>query len=170
MFNPSNRANAIATYASIVLSVLIGLNMITSYFLIKEAQIDLKIFRLERFRHLQVKGNDQAILTFNLKADLTPAWGWNTKQMFLYVTAEYVTRKNAVNQRVIWDKIITSKKNSILNLKEEKSKYILEDQGDGLRNNQVNFTFSWNAMPVSGILWWKTEGNHVFTFPPDYTD
>lgn len=38
--------------------------------------------------------NDLGFLTFDLKADLNPIFNWNVKQLFLYLTAEYVTDKN----------------------------------------------------------------------------
>ena len=42
--------------------------------------------------------NDLGFLTFDLQADLNPLFNWNVKQLFLYLTAEYATPKNAVNQ------------------------------------------------------------------------
>jgi hypothetical protein len=41
---------------------------------------------------------DQAALTLKLDADLRSAFSWNTKQLFVYVQAEYVTPDNKVNQ------------------------------------------------------------------------
>ena len=42
--------------------------------------------------------NDLGFLTFDLQADLTPLFNWNVKQLFLYLSAEYATPKNEVNQ------------------------------------------------------------------------
>ena len=42
--------------------------------------------------------NDLGFLTFDLEADLTPLFNWNVKQLFLYLSAEYETPRNAVNQ------------------------------------------------------------------------
>ena len=42
--------------------------------------------------------NDLGFLTFDLQADLTPLFNWNVKQLFLYLSAEYETPKNSVNQ------------------------------------------------------------------------
>ena len=53
-------------------------------------------------------------LTFDLKADLTPLFNWNVKQLFLYLTAEYETQANVVNQVVLWDKIIQRGENAVL--------------------------------------------------------
>lgn len=42
--------------------------------------------------------NDLGTLRFDMTADLTPLFNWNTKQLFVYLTAEYETQNNKVNQ------------------------------------------------------------------------
>lgn len=42
--------------------------------------------------------NDLGFLTFDLKTDLTDIFNWNVKQLFMYLTAEYVTKNNVLNQ------------------------------------------------------------------------
>ena len=42
--------------------------------------------------------NDLGFITFDLKADLNPLFNWNVKQLFLYLTAEYETANNKLNQ------------------------------------------------------------------------
>lgn len=57
---------------------------------------------------------EYAIIKFSLDADLSSLFNWNTKQVFVYVTAEWPAggdengSNNATNQAVIWDQIITS--------------------------------------------------------------
>ncbi|KAL2176325.1 signal peptidase subunit-domain-containing protein [Thermothelomyces heterothallicus CBS 202.75] len=60
------------------------------------------------------KKEEYAIIRFSLEADLSSLFTWNTKQLFVYVTAEWPSAggsgsgQNATNQAVIWDSIITS--------------------------------------------------------------
>lgn len=54
------------------------------------------------------KKEEYAIIRFNLEADLKSLFTWNTKQVFVYVTAEWPGPNNSTNEAVIWDKIITS--------------------------------------------------------------
>ena len=49
------------------------------------------------------------IFYFDLDADLSPVFNWNVKQLFVYVTAEYKSKTNELNQVVIWDKIVLDK-------------------------------------------------------------
>ncbi|EAQ86488.1 hypothetical protein CHGG_07741 [Chaetomium globosum CBS 148.51] len=60
------------------------------------------------------KKEEYAIIKFSLDADLSTLFTWNTKQLFVYVTAEWPSAggsgsgQNATNQAVIWDSIITA--------------------------------------------------------------
>lgn len=56
------------------------------------------------------KKEEYAIIKFSLDADLSSLFTWNTKQIFVYVTAEWpdVQGGNATNSAVIWDSIITN--------------------------------------------------------------
>ena len=51
---------------------------------------------------------------FDMAADLRGLFTWNTKLVFVYVTAEYKTELNALNQIVIWDYIIEDVEHSQL--------------------------------------------------------
>ncbi|KAA8595398.1 hypothetical protein FQN60_012533 [Etheostoma spectabile] len=78
---------------------------------------------------------------------------WNVKQLFLYLSAEYSTKSNSLNQVVLWDKIILRGENTKLNLRDMKSKYFFFDDGNGLRaNKNITLTLSWNVVPNAGIL------------------
>ncbi|KAI3324990.1 signal peptidase subunit-domain-containing protein [Xylariaceae sp. AK1471] len=59
------------------------------------------------------KKEEYAIIKFSLDADLSSLFTWNTKQLFVYVTAEWPAppsgnNMNQTNKAVIWDTIITS--------------------------------------------------------------
>ncbi|KAM7221697.1 signal peptidase subunit [Rhypophila decipiens] len=61
------------------------------------------------------KKEEYAVIKFSLEADLSSLFTWNTKQVFVYVTAEWPHTPSAIaagnvteNQAVIWDQIITA--------------------------------------------------------------
>lgn len=54
------------------------------------------------------KKEEYAIIKFSLDADLSSLFTWNTKQVFVYVTAEWPGVNNSTNEAVIWDSIITN--------------------------------------------------------------
>lgn len=54
------------------------------------------------------KREEYAQIRFDLDADLSPLFNWNTKQLFVYVTANYPTTGHGAEQSesVIWDMMI----------------------------------------------------------------
>ena len=72
------------------------------------------------------------MLIFFLFADLTPLFNWNTKQLFLYVQAEYTNAQGVKNEVVIWDKIVRSKEEANLAL-EGRNKYLFRNLGTTFR-------------------------------------
>ncbi|KAK6952226.1 hypothetical protein Daesc_006759 [Daldinia eschscholtzii] len=67
-----------------------------------------------RPHYYSTKKEEYAIIKFSLNADFSSLFTWNTKQLFVYVTAEWPAAPgagnsaNQTNKAVIWDSIITS--------------------------------------------------------------
>jgi hypothetical protein len=53
------------------------------------------------------KREEYAHIKFSLSADFSSLFTWNTKQLFVYVSATWPST-NTTNEAVIWDTIITS--------------------------------------------------------------
>lgn len=162
------RANAIFCYALVVLAVLVGCNIGTSYFIPTNPEVHFAVTSLQVFQRHPTLQNDVLSLTFDLKADLSSLFHWNTKQLFVYVAAEYATERNAVNQIVVWDDIIRRKEDAILDYTDTRVEYYLVDQGHALRGSNVTFFFGWDLTPISGLLQTSKLGEHAITLPVDY--
>jgi signal peptidase complex subunit 3 len=85
-----------------------------------------------RPHYYSAKREEYAQIKFDLDADLSSLFTWNTKQLFVYVTANYPSSKDGkggMSEAVIWDTIVpaTSTPWSWQNLKQtyfpEKKKY-----------------------------------------------
>lgn len=63
-----------------------------------------------RPNYYSTKRHEYAIIKFDLDADFTSLFTWNTKQLFVWVTAEYPSSTSGVpaSEAVIWDLIIQS--------------------------------------------------------------
>ncbi|KAM0342252.1 hypothetical protein ACHAPU_009657 [Fusarium lateritium] len=61
-----------------------------------------------RPHYYSTKKEEYAIIKSTLDADLSSLFTWNTKQVFVYISAEWPGPDNSTNEAVIWDKIITS--------------------------------------------------------------
>ncbi|CAF1526738.1 unnamed protein product [Adineta ricciae] len=115
------------------------------------------------------KKNDLGVLQLNMDMDLNPLFDWNVKQLFLYLTAEYVTPSNSLNQVVLWDKIIERGENAQLNIRDMATKYYFWDDGDHLRSNNVTLTLAWNIISNAGrLLHVRADGSSSFIFPGEY--
>ncbi|KAH8071482.1 hypothetical protein JL721_4463 [Aureococcus anophagefferens] len=110
----------------------------------------------------------RALLSFDLQADLTPAFHWNLKQLFVFVLAEYYTESNVLNQVILWDKIVTSEEEARLDERNVYVKYALIDQTNELRNTSVNYLLVWDHMPVTGRLFMERETGSTSMLPKEY--
>jgi len=163
-----SRANAIFAFVTFVTVAITVGNILTKYTFSVSPTANIRVNSIDKFRKHFNTENDQAFVVFDLDADLTSLFHWNTKQLFVFVTAEYETKANPLNQVVLWDRIITTKENSKFNLTAEGGEYLLADQGVGLRSNDITLTFNWNVIPISGLLTQESAGSMKFTLPAEY--
>jgi len=115
--------------------------------------------------------NDLGYVNFDVQVDLAPLFNWNTKELFIYLTAEYATKNNKLNQVVLWDKIINRGDNPVVDISGVNPKYYFWDDGDGLKgHSNITLTLSWNVIPNAGRLpLVGGKGAHSFSFPSEYT-
>ncbi|XP_014664816.1 PREDICTED: signal peptidase complex subunit 3-like [Priapulus caudatus] len=171
-----SRLNAIFAFTLSTLAGLTFLCFITTAFIEFKPPVSLNtakaIVKIAADHSTTRERFDLGFVNFDLQADLTPIFNWNVKQLFLYLTAEYETEKNSINQVVLWDKIIQRGENAVLDYRSLRSKYYFWDDGNGLRGNRnITLTLSWNIVPNSGMLpLLSGDGSHRFEFPSEYTE
>jgi len=117
---------------------------------------EVERLELNTLRSLKSHGGvDRALLSFDLHVDLTPAFHWNIKQLFVYVVASYESETNPRNQVVLWDDIIEAidpPDAKIIRADNTFVKYALVDQGAELRGKEVELQLQWDHMPLTGML------------------
>ena len=115
------------------------------------------------------KAKENLKLKFDLDADFSPLLNWNTKQIFVYLSAEYPgKRPDIVNSVTFWDKIITSKEASHVKLKNARGSYSVYDVGKEFPTNNATLKLSWNVQPHVGFLVYgdtELSGETTFSFP-----
>eukprot|EP01135_Chromosphaera_perkinsii_P012345 Nk52_evm13s2640 gene=Nk52_evmTU13s2640 len=113
---------------------------------------------------------DLALVNFNLGVDVSPLVDWNTKELFLYLVAEYSTEVNRINQVVLWDKIIEVDKHPLtVKVKNKGTKYHFFDDGSGLAgHSNITISLHWNTIPLTGILFRNSHGHQRIEFPSHY--
>jgi len=171
-----SRTNAIFAFTLSVLASLTLLCALSTTFKAYDQLVDVQMSATKKL----VKNvadysagrerNDLGFISFNLDADFTPAFDWNTKQLFLYMTAHYKTRNNVLNQVVLWDHIIQRGEPTKISLRNQHTKYYFWDDGNGLKaNDNITLTLSMNVIPNAGLLPISTVPSvHTFAFPNEY--
>ena len=86
------RVNAVLTFFGTVAAALCVLTTLTDYVHTSDPAIDVKLQSVKRLAPFRGK-YDQAVLGVSLDADLTNAFSWNTKQLFVFLQAEYETEE-----------------------------------------------------------------------------
>ncbi|KIP01620.1 hypothetical protein PHLGIDRAFT_112898 [Phlebiopsis gigantea 11061_1 CR5-6] len=98
------------------------------------------------------KNHDFAFVHFNVTADLTPLFNWNTKQLFLYLQAEYEDAKGTKNEVVIWDRIVRTKDAANLAV-QGRNKYAFRNVASTFKNvGPANYSLRYSVMPYVGLL------------------
>ncbi|KYQ93394.1 microsomal signal peptidase subunit [Tieghemostelium lacteum] len=168
MYSVTQRANVILCFGGIVLAGVLLLNILSRPFFPNEVTVDLKLSSLPRFNQNTFKGPvEYAQLVVDIQTDLTHLFNWNTKMLFLYITAEYQTDEYQTNEIVIWDYILKEKSDAVIN-KKQQWEYFVIDPAMSLRNNTVNLRFNYNIIPISGLVTKHKVGSHTFKLPSNY--
>lgn len=172
-----SRLNALFAFSlSIVALLTLLFALSTSYKSYdKLAKIDIKtiktlVRRMPDYNMPDAKENDLGLIQFNMDADFQECFDWNVKQLFIYLTANYETKDNPVNQIVLWDYILNRGEKGQLRLRNQNPEYYMWDDGFGLKgNSNVTLTLSMNIIPNAGFL--QTAQSpivHTFSFPDLY--
>lgn len=106
-------------------------------------------------------------MTLNISANLQSMFTWNTKQVFVFLAAEYATPKNSLNQVSLWDGIIPSKEHAKFWI-HTTNKYRFTDQGSNLRGKEFNLTLHWHVMPKTGKMFADKIVMTGFRLPEEY--
>jgi len=166
------RFNNLSALLSSCALALLGAIAISSFFLGADPKGTLGVGNIKVFpgsnRHFRQKNHEYSFMRFNISADLTPLFNWNTKQLFLYVGAEYESADGTKNDVVIWDRIVRRKQDAFINT-EAKSKYPLRDMAKTFSGvSPVNYTLKYNVMPYVGVLTYgeAARTNKPIAIPP----
>ncbi|KAJ4752718.1 Signal peptidase subunit family protein [Rhynchospora pubera] len=195
MHSAVQRANTAATIAAILLATICAAASFLDAFNSPSLQAHVQVVKINRFRR-QLDGNDEVKMTLKMSMDLTSLFTWNTKQVFVFLAAEYETDTNSLNQVLLnyisflyllisisfisvliyyfffkvslWDHIVQEKERASFQVKVP-TKYPLIDQGTNLRGKKVGLVLHWHIMPISGRMIQGKMPLSNFSLPDSYT-
>ncbi|XP_043918457.1 signal peptidase complex subunit 3 [Protopterus annectens] len=167
-----SRANSLFAFSLSVMAALTFGCFLTTAFKDRSVLVNINVSKVmlknvEDFTSTRER-SDLGFINFDIEVDLEPIFDWNVKQLFIYLSAEYTTPSNTLNQVVLWDKIVLRGYSNKLTLRDLKSKYFFFDDGNGLKGNKnITLTLSWNVIPNAGLLPLVTGEGHISVPFPD---
>ncbi|CAL5339603.1 unnamed protein product [Camellia sinensis] len=160
------RANALLTFSITVLALICAMASFSDNFNSPSPSSHVQVLNINWFQK-STQGNDEVSMTFNISANLQSLFTWNTKQVFVFLAAEYETPKNFLNQVSLWDGIIPSKEHAKFSI-HTTNKYRFTDQGSNLRGKAYNLTLHWHVMPKTGKMFADKIVMTGFHLPQEY--
>ncbi|CAD2086319.1 signal peptidase complex subunit 3, putative [Plasmodium vinckei lentum] len=167
-----NRINIIFYSMALCLVTLCLFNYGSSFYLFDENNIitNVKVKSVKRLVYNKYINGDEAVLSLDLSYDMTKAFNWNLKQLFVYVLVTYETPEKAENEVIIQDYIINSPDHATRADKNFITKYSLKDYYNGLRNNLINVQVCYKYMPIIGISRTYHGAKTSYMMPDEYFD
>ncbi|KAK1370632.1 Signal peptidase complex subunit 3 [Heracleum sosnowskyi] len=144
------RANALLTFGVTILACMCAIASFSDTLNSPTPTARVQVLNINRFQK-KPDGDDEVSMTLNISANLQSLFTWNTKQVFVFLAAEYETPKNSLNQVSLWDNIIPKKEDAEFWIRTT-NKYRFIDQGSNLRGRDFNLTLHWHVMPKTGKM------------------
>ncbi|BEJ17041.1 hypothetical protein CspHIS471_0604420 [Cutaneotrichosporon sp. HIS471] len=177
MYSTLQRLNHYGSISTTFVMVLLGLISLASFFtlpVIEPGSVSVNdvIIRRGRINHWGPT-EEIASMRFDMRTDLTPLLNsYNTKQLFMYLTAAYVDDVSGdTHEVVLWDRIITrgnikdfrstgdavARKNRsprpTIRMDDVKNKYMWRNPSRSFKNiHNANITLSYHLMPYVGLV------------------
>ncbi|KAJ1835106.1 Signal peptidase complex subunit [Coemansia sp. RSA 2711] len=173
MYNFLQRLSGVTSFAMSTLMALVVLISITTPLIPSAPTHEVTLHNVQTTTGRLVDPFDRtsrsaeyARLTFDVDADLTSMFNWNTKLLFAYITADYNAPGFETNRVVIWDRIIRNKRQAKLRLRKHHNKYSLRNYAltfEGVEG--ANLTLHINPVPYLGLMYDKPVLSLPFAIP-----
>ncbi|PVG03180.1 signal peptidase 22 kDa subunit [Serendipita vermifera] len=166
MYSSLQRLNNLSTFVTTCLLALLAAVSMSSFLLATNPSGAVGVspvqIALRQTSPWSPKKEEAAFFEFSIDADLRSLFHWNTKQLFLYLTAEYTNRNGLENEVVIWDRIVRRKQDARIKIENGKNKYYFKEYSGSFRNvSDAQFVLKYNVMPWVGPLTWGEGGRTV---------
>ncbi|KAL0215878.1 hypothetical protein P9112_008062 [Eukaryota sp. TZLM1-RC] len=157
------RGYAVLSTAITCFAVLAAFNALSMFWLNNKAV--LSTFTATPHIHSQHHyGSIQHILlfNFNISLDLTPEFNWNTKQVYVYVQAEYEFPSGNPHKSIVWNRIVTRQDADVTSRYDDVSRWNLDIEESSefpiwipkqSLSSPIKLTLFWEISPYSGLLY-----------------
>ena len=128
---------------------------------------DMDTFIEDRYYKEQI-----ASFQFDLKADITDLFNWNTNIIFLSVVCEFETPDSKKNSVIVWDQRIPREQTQFykLDLQDEWVEYYLTDLTKTMKGKKINVFLRWEQMTTIGPYYSGTHALGSFNMPEKFVN
>ncbi|KAJ2079385.1 Signal peptidase complex subunit [Coemansia sp. RSA 988] len=173
MYNFLQRLSAITSFAMSTLMVMALLISVTTPLIPSSPTHSVTLRSVQTTTGRRVDAFDKksrsaeyAQLTFDVNADLTSMFNWNTKLLFAYITADYRAPGFETNRVVVWDRIIRNRRQAKLRLRKHQNKYLFRNYALTFKGVEAaNLTLHINPVPYLGLMYDKTATSIPLSLP-----
>ncbi|KAJ2493810.1 Signal peptidase complex subunit [Coemansia sp. RSA 2050] len=173
MYNLLQRLSGVTSFAMSTLMALVVIISLTTPFIPSSPMFEVSLHNVQTTTGRAMDPFDRtsrkaeyARLTFDLDADLSSMFNWNTKLLFAFMTVDYATPGFETNRAVIWDRIIRNPRQAKLKLRKHHNKYALRNYPLTFEDVEgANLTLHINPVPYLGIMYDKPMVSLPFTIP-----
>lgn len=181
MYSFTSRLSAIGSHATWVLFVFSVATIIATHFIYTpEGSASVRITSIKGVQRRREAYTERVVdlaqLKFDVEANLTSLYNWNTKVVYFYLKTEYDSpRTNKTdkgtkrNEIIVWDKIV-KKDATTFSHKNIKTKYTFYDPGTNFRSRTVKISPCWMVISWFGFCPTHCESPVEFTLPQKYID
>ncbi|KAF9227111.1 signal peptidase 22 kDa subunit [Gyrodon lividus] len=168
------RVNGISALWSTCLVALLAAIALSSFAFTADPKgnvdlVSLKVYSGKTKRY-PYKQEEYGFVRLNITADLRPLFNWNTKQLFVYLEAEYTNVQGVNNSVVLWDRIVRRKEDANI-IQSPKNKYKFRELSRSFRNvSPAEFSLKYNVMPYVGMLTYGEAARTTSFDMPDALD
>ncbi|KAL4073774.1 signal peptidase 22 kDa subunit [Scleroderma citrinum] len=165
------RINSVSSLLSTCMMVLLAAVAVSSLFLTTDPKgkvdiVSLKVYNAKAKRY-PFKEQEFGFLKFDIDVDLQPLFNWNTKQLFIYLEAEYSSAQGKTNNTIVlWDRIVRRKEDAHIVVSSGRNKYKFKELSESFKNaSPAEFSLKYNVMPYVGLLTYgeaaRTEAHEI---------
>ncbi|KAJ2136368.1 Signal peptidase complex subunit [Coemansia sp. RSA 678] len=173
MYNLLQRVSGITSFAMSTLMALVVLISLATPLLPSSPTHDLTLHNVQTTSGRLMDPFDKSSrsaeytrLTFDVDADLSSLFNWNTKLLFTYITADFSAPGFDTNRVVVWDRIIRNERQAKLRLRRHHNKYAVRNFAQTFEGVEgANLTLHVNPVPYLGIMYDKPVLSIPFVIP-----
>lgn len=138
------------------------------------SKVDVESFHHHHYplrRGVRASKFERCELVFDVDIDLRDEFHWNTKQLFVWLSVDYVGKNSkTVHRSSLWDELVVTQSQAMFELEAKVPEYKLVGPDLDLRDNNVNFTLNWDIHPWIGLVTRKhSQTPLVYKMPVRYS-